>query len=381
MTCRSTDILDTIDIIDIDSKIKKAFADEEGNLDDYRKKLADLSLTLENGNLSYRSRKTVIEASKELKDTIERIETKQSLHFYVMETAHFVVTYENMLKIPIKISFTGKRTKKDPRKNKLIKEYLDVVQRYVNEGLDIGINLPQIHTKNSEWIDCDNCDNKSDFDIINGSVYICNDCGSERELKLHTSSYKDVDRINISGKYTYERRVHFSDCIKQYMGKENSSINQKVYDDLEDQFDRHGLLSGDKSTPKEVRFSKVTKEHVYMFLKELRYTKRYENVNLIHHKMTGKKPDDISYLENSLMENFDTLAEEYDKTFKNDPEFYRKNFINNQCTLYQLLIKHGHPCKKNNFSILKTTDRRAFHDEITETLFVNLGWNFKVSLF
>ena len=33
--------------------------------------------------------------------------------------------------------------------------------------------------------------------------------------------------------------------------------------------------------------------------------------------MTGKKPDDISYLEDKLLIDFDILVETYDKHFKN----------------------------------------------------------------
>jgi ribosomal protein S24E len=78
----------------------------------------------------------------------------------------------------------------------------------------------------------------------------------------HNSSYTDIDRVNISCKYTYDRKVHFRDCINQYQGKQNSTIHQKIYDDLEIQFERHHLLHGGKETNKEIRFKDVTKNHV-----------------------------------------------------------------------------------------------------------------------
>lgn len=112
-----------------------------------------------------------------------------------------------------------------------------------------------------------------------------------------------------------------------------------------------------------------------MFLKDLGYSKHYENVILIHYNMTGKKPDDISYLEYQLLEDFDKLSESYHELFKTKPEFERKNFINTQNVLYQLLIKHGHNCKKEDFTVLKTIDRKTFHDSVTKTLFLHLGWN------
>ena len=72
-------------------------------------------------------------------------------------------------------------------------------------------------------------------------------------------------------------------------------------------------------------------------------------------------------------EETDTLLTNmYDKIFKN---IDRKNFINTQYVLYQLLRRHKHPCNKCDFSILKTIDRECFHDEVCKKLFEKLGWN------
>jgi hypothetical protein len=143
---------------------------------------------------------------------------------------------------------------------------------------------------------------------------------------------------------------------------------------LEDQFEKHHLL-GDKKESIEVRFKNITKEHVFLFLKELNFTKHYENANLIYSQITGKKLDDIAYLEDKLLDDFDKFIEMYDKKFRNQPDFERSNLINSQYILYQFLMIYHHPCKKEDFSILKTLDRKAFHDEVTKVCFEELGWN------
>lgn len=109
-----------------------------------------------------------------------------------------------------------------------------------------------------------------------------------------------------------------------------------------------------------------------MFLKELGYNKHYENINLIYYNFTGIKPDDISHLEDELLNDFDELTTLYDKKFRDN--INRVNFINTHHILYQLLCRHKHPCKKEDFSILKTIDRQVFHDIVMEELFVDLGW-------
>ena len=264
----------------------------------------------------------------------------------------------------MKQKFVGKPVKNNTEKQSIISKYLEVANKYVNIELEVS--------NKKQKIICKNCNNKKDFDIIENNIYICMNCSARQVIMKNISSYRDIDRVNISSKYMYDRKIHFRDCINQYQGKQNSTIDQEVYDALEDQFDKHGLLIGDKTTPKNIRFSKITKEQISMFLKELEFTKHYENINLIHYQMTDKKPDDIGYLEDKLLEDFDILTDLYDKKFKN---LTRKNFINTQYVLYQLLLRHKHPCNKEDFSILKTIDRKTFHDEITKTCFADLGWN------
>ena len=352
------------DILRIDTIIKQAFDYEAKNLPEYHKQLDELEKTLKNSKLAARMRNSLQTNTTTLKDKISNV---NNVHFYISETASLLETYKKILKTPIKMSFTGKNIKNSSEKNKVISQYLEIAQKYT----DTNVELP---SKNKKVI-CNNCPNKKLFDIVDSSIYICLLCGAQQEILLHTSSYKDIDRINISAKYTYDRKVHFRDCINQYQGKQNSSIDAQVYIKLEDQFDKHHLLIGDKNTDKKIRFQNITKEHIHIFLKELEYTKHYENVNLIHYQITGNKPDDISYLENKLLDDFDILTDLYDKKFKNQPGFDRKNFINTHYVLYQFLVRYRHPCKKEDFTILKTVDRKSFHDDVGQKLFISLGWN------
>ena len=93
-------------------------------------------------------------------------------------------------------------------------------------------------------------------------------------------------------------------------------------------------------------------------------------------------PDDhhsaeyISHLEPKLLEDFDLLVSQYDKKYKKNKKLSRKNFINTHYVLYQLLRRHKYPCKKSDFNILKSNERKSFHDKICKELFKDLGWNF-----
>lgn len=356
---------ESLDILLIHSSILTKFDEEQKNLPNQLIRLKELELTSRMKNLPLRSRNELEQNILNLKHLIWKLQTNQEKNFYISEIAEILEKYKDILKTPIKISFIGKTIIENKYKDDLILKYLKIASKYI----DINIKQPDKSVK----IECENCPNKKDF-IIEENFYICPDCGAQQEIIQYTNSYKDSDRVNISAKYTYDRKVHFRDCINQYQGKQNCTIDQKVYDDLENILDRHHLLLGNKTSKKELRFSKITREHILMFLKELGYSKHYENVILIHYNITGKKPDDISHLEDRLMHDFDLLVETYDKHFKNKVE--RVNFISTQYVLYQLLLKHKHPCRKEDFVILKTMDRKTFHDIIMKELCSHLGWNF-----
>lgn len=352
-----------LDILGIDNKIQHFFENQIINLEKYRKRLEELEKTFKNNSISVRSKTELEKSIYELRENINKIERREDYNFYLVESVEILEKYRQKLKTPFKLSFVGKSKQDDNEKLELVQKYLNIAQKYY-----------KIELKQSEKrfkFSCDSCTNKKDF-ITEENAYICTECGSQQEILHHTTSYKDSDRVNISAKYTYDRKVHFRDCINQYQGKQNCSIEQKVYDKLEDVFERHHLL--EQSEKREIRFSRITKEHVLMFLKELGFPKHYENVTLIHYNITGKKPDDISYLEEKLLLDFDILVETYDKHFKNKVE--RVNFISTQYVLFQLLQKYKHPCKKEDFIILKTMDRKSFHDTICRELFDILGWNF-----
>jgi hypothetical protein len=361
-----------IDILSIDKEIQNKFQSKHKNYNSFKKKLEDLEECKKKEDIHSKIYKTIEASCEVLRKEIHEIETNQTLNFYISESSHVLDEYKNILKIPLKMSFVGKPIKNDKEKQKIIDKYIEIAKKYTE------INLEKVKTPENKKnkVICENCGNKKEFDIMDGDTYVCLECFSQQVILKHTSSYKDCDRINISVKYCYDRRIHFRDCINQYQGKQNSTIDSKIYEDLEKQFENHYLLCGDKSSPKEVRFKNITKEHIMLFLKDLGYTKHYENVNLIHYTITGKKPDDISHLEDKLIQDFDKLTETYDRLFKN---IERKNFINTAYLLHMLLKRHKHPCKEEDFSILKTVDRKTFHDDVCKILFEHNGFNFNSS--
>jgi len=357
----------------LDREIKKKFQDKKETLDTLENYRNDIILSLNNSNLS-NSHKVTLESSKESIDKqIKDIKESTSYLLYISKSTPILYEYKKILNTPKKESFLGiTKNKTNKKKRRLYKEFVKIAEKYINVPNSNPTKKPKI--KLSNHIRCNNCKVKDMFDIIDKNTIVCTVCYSQQNILEHNSTFSDIDRINISSKYVYDRKSHFCESIKTYQAKQNCNIHEYVYNDLEEQFIKHHILIGDKNTPKEKRFSKLTKKHILLFLKELKYSSHYENVHLIHHRFTNVKPNEIpTSLENKLISDFDILLELYDKLFK---DIKRKNFINTQYVLYQLLRKHRYDCKIEDFIILKTIDRKFFHDDICNKLFTELGWNF-----
>lgn len=358
-----------IDILSLHNEILTEFEERKKNIDNIINKYNNLKKYLKNNNYTYRVKNILEKNCENIKNSIDDITQGKSYNFYIMESYEIIKKYRNIILKPLKVSFTGKTKNNNQEKEQLIIKYMEIIKKYKN------INITFQKEKDKNISVCQNCNNQDNLSLID-NYYICLECGYTKENLNHHSSYKDAERVNIASKYTYDRKIHFRDCINQYQGKQNSTIDPKVYDNLIKQFDLHGLLVGDKNTDVKIRFQNITKEHIYLFLKENNDTKHYEDAVLIYSTLTKKKTPDISHLENKLMDDFDTLTNLYDKVYKKKLKIDRKNFINTQYVLYQLLNKYKYPCKKEDFNILKTIDRKSFHDEICKELFLQLGWNF-----
>lgn len=352
--------MDKIDILEIDLKIQKSFNQEYQNISIYQNKLKSLK-EITNSRFDDHISNNI----KALEDKIKECEIKSKLNFYISETVCILEEYKKLLRIPTKISFMKPKPSSNEEINEIKKRYLIIAKDYY----DINISIPS-----SDTIKCLNCSNVKNFDVVDDISYVCRDCGYSQEKRSVISSYCDINRVNIVTKYSYDRKIHFRDCLNQYQGTQSSYIDPNIYIMLETELENHNLLVGDRNTPKEIRFEKVTKKHILLFLRELGFSKQYENIVLIHYTLTGKKPDNISHLFDRLLTDFDILLDTYDKLVKNTID--RKSFINSHCVLYQLLVKYKHPCNKEDFNILKTHERQTFHDDITSKLFEHLGWQF-----
>ena len=199
-----------IDILSIDVEIKNNFKKETEKLVKYKEMYLDIKKSMELENIKNREKSNLAVAEKDLKKHIDDTENNVSLNFYIIESAILLEKYKDILKEPLKITFSGKTVKNNKEKEAIIKEYLEIAGKYVNI---------EITCERKDKITCKNCSNKKNFDIVDTNIYICCVCSVQQIVLKNMSSYRDINRINISSKYCYDRKVHFKDCINQYQGK------------------------------------------------------------------------------------------------------------------------------------------------------------------
>lgn len=364
---------ESYDILQLDEKIKKFIQDESKKIDQYKSKFDEISHELKScEKINYRQRKELEKELEILRKKIDDIETNNMFAEYICISQKIINEYMKMIIKPMSISFFGGKNISNidtVKKENLLEKFLDVARNYI----PIKTFKKEVQKKYT----C-SCGNNTEFTQTDNTI-TCDECGIEKNIYTIHTNFKDVDRVNLSQKYKYNKKTHFRDTMNQYQGKQNKKIDNKVYTDCDEWFLRHNLLVSIPtcSTLSETeifhkKHSRITKGHIDMALSETNHTSNYEDTNLIHTYFTGIPCPDISHIENELMEDFDKVVEAYDSLKNVD----RTNFLNGQYILYQLLKRRKIKVDESDFHKLKTRERLLEHDTLYQRISLLLEWGF-----
>ena len=197
------------------------------------------------------------------------------------------------------VSFLGKEDRERVRTfESIASRYYPLVGRKLPKRCDCGGTIEQ----DNDYCLCDTCCKVSTA-IENSS-----------RLSNRTSNY--------------DRKPKFRECMSRYQARKDVVIDKKPY---EKYLSRH---YGD--------LTKVTKRQIFSMLTRLGKEDQVENLHLIHHEVTGVPPNDIGYLEASLIRDFEVLMRLYDD---------KKGVVSVRKVFYHLLKKNGVPCCKEEFGI------------------------------
>jgi len=372
-----------MDIIDLMKKIQIFIESEYLNCTQYNCIIKRIDHLL--GKKDFYNIRHRIVRKLELEKTLllNKIQNLENLKYFEYEAEPIILHYKDLNKNFVINPFFNPNPKalKEHlyQKSLISKQFLNLVNKYNLLDISAFGDLDKINLPRTSPCPCP-CGNKLEF-IKDEDRAVCAICSTEQSLICNTSSFSDVGRVNMTSKYTYNRKVHFRDCIIQYQGKQKTTIPAEVYTLIETRLKSMKTPEGEDilvpSTIKCEKYKNVTRVIILNILKELGLKKFYDDIVLIHKTLTDQPADNIESLENILLQDFDKLTETYDESVK-PPK--RKNFINAQFVLYQLLRRHEHFCSEMEFLTLKNSERKKFHHNICKELFQKLQWKYSYSI-
>lgn len=317
-------------------------------------------------------RRKSIKAINKINSKIKDIEAGTEFIDYIKKVKPLVEEYREMGSLNRVINFgCNKPEIEEPveeqyRRHCIISDYIDIASSHIQIDL-----LRQLKDGNI----CRGCE--ADLDVIpvetdEQGIMICSECGFERMPISHSPFCKDTTRVNAS-RNNYEDRENFKKVILRYQGKQIHKPPAELYVSLDKFFMENNMpLSDDvKKLPMLPDGTKrgTNRELMYEALKNTGNAKYYDHINLILNVHWGWKLDDVSHLEEDLMDDYDISQEIY-----NDIPKERKSSLNSQFRLYKLLRRRGHNCLEKNFKIPTTSDIREFHEMTWMTICKIAGW-------
>ncbi|CAL44629.1 45.4 DNA replication factor [Spodoptera frugiperda ascovirus 1a] len=314
---------------------------------------------------------------------------------YVTQSTPIVREYMKMLSEPMD---KVRRPEMSKKRTNLSKRYCDIVNVTTNTSqvyVDLmrcsdvtnstkpSTNKPVATAANTLYdYKCDACGNETSFVRDSESVN-CAVCGGEiiqcvdGSRPICNGSYKHSTNGAVAGgtggNNVYNRTMHFRDCLYQYQGVHTPVLAAEVFESLIKAMRECNIMGNTGDRERDA--ANVTKGDVLYYLKQLNYTRHYDDAVYIHRVITGRSSDNVQHLEERLIHDFTLLSKKYDEQHAGKRE--RRSFINMQIVLYQLLRRYGHDCKLEDFASIKSLEQRARRDELYKELFTSLGWKYE----
>lgn len=334
--------IESSDMLSIDNQIKIKLKENFDNIGLLEEELSQL-VWIETNGVDEIERSKAKSLVLELRRKIQDLERGSDLALYLFRSSSLIESYKLLEKQLKKNSFIVQISRDDNKVKEMTKitlEYLRIAREYID--IESFKQKPQ-------KLSCESCHG---INLIpsegDSSILTCKDCGIVLEILDDAPSFKDSERVNMASRYTYTCKGHFVEAMNRFEGKQNVEIKPDVIKTLNNYLNPHGLT---KET--------ATKDHIYMFLSENKFSDYYADINLIYFLITGVNPPDITSYRNELLEMHDEIEEAYSEV--KDKE--RLNSLNVNWKLYKLLQLLDYPCKKDDFFCLKTPAKQGEHEE------------------
>ena len=244
------------------------------------------------------------------KESIIKQLSKSDSLFFLLEVEHLFPEEKEV------VCFFGTPSNEDQER---VREFEAIASRYYPLGTPATCNL-SLNGWGSRGLNPLVCDCGGTIEQ-NNDYYVCDTC-----CKISTiieNSDRSPNRTS-----NYDRKAKFRECISRYQARQDVLIDKRPY---EKYLLRH---YGD--------LSKVTRKQIFHMLINLGKENQVKHIHLIHYEITGVPPNNIDYLEESLMHDFEVLMRIYGD---------KKRVVSIKQVFYHLLKKNGVACCKEEFGI------------------------------
>lgn len=297
---------------------------------------------------------------------IKEIESKGEIEkmFFMGDVSHILEKYNKFLIYQYNMFFTDELKLNSKKINEYIKQYIDIVNKYIPNKFETEQESNQTSTKE---LKCEKC---------NGNMYNMNDgfnecytCGyiTENFENKYVSEYYHTDNINVNRKTLYKESQHFIELLGQYHGQLKKPLSNEVLAFIESEII---MRFGNQN---KVLLSVNDIKHTLKLIKLPNGNKYYNYIPYIYHKITGKPLMNVNHISESLVNDFHKLLHVWEKYVK-PTQANRKSFLSNHYILYQLLCKHGYKDETKHIILLKSKEKLKDHDILYGKMCEFLQW-------
>jgi hypothetical protein len=351
---------DDIDIIKIHGAIKATFEHGLYNLNNMKLKIEELSNNLRGDSLSLIDAEKIGSQIDTITNKINNLESMEEWHHYVDKVKPVLDKYLPLASDETMgiVVFSSMVKVEDPE---VVEKRLDIIEKYIKiASFYISMDVTS-KTKNSTNCPGCDCDTSDHVDVCEG-ILVC-ECGYQQINVIKHSTFKDANRVNVSGRSDYDDRTTFIKALDCFSGIKTSKIPDLLFVMLDEYFVNRGFPSGEeiKNTRKLLPNGKkegTNNELLVTALAETNNANYYSQANCIAVTYWGWVLPDVSHLRDKVIFDYEATQKVYNE-FKE-----RESSLNVHIRMYLHYTSLGCNFKKSDFKIPTSPDSLTYHDKM-----------------
>jgi hypothetical protein len=226
---------------------------------------------------------------------------------------------------------------------------------------------PAYSRKNSSTLEddlgtCPECGKDMIF-AVNEAMLYCNHCNYNEFILIDSDrpSYKDPPRE--SSYYAYKRINHFNELLAQFQAKENTGIDDEIFESIVAEIKKQRITD----------LKKLTNVRLREILKKLKLNRLYDHINYIMNRLNGTN---AAIIDRDTEEKLRHMFKEIQPAFQKHCPKDRRNFLAYPYVLYKFCELLEMDDFLKNFQLLKNRDKLYIQDKTWEKICEEMRWQF-----